>query len=323
MKSIVAAVALLIGASSAMQNASPAEKFPGRPMRMIIPYAAGGGADIVGRLIAQRLTENWGHQVVVDNRAGASGNIGTEIAARSPADGYTMLLIGPNHTVNISLYSKLAFDPIKDFAPVSLVTSAPYLLVVNPSTAIHSVNDLVALAKAHPGKILYGSAGNGTAGHLGMELIKTMAGIDMVHVAYKGSPPVLTDLMGGRVSAAFDNVLSAAPHVNAGKLRAIAVSTLKRSSAMPTVPTVAESGLSGFECAVWQGILVPAGTPKAIIDALNTAIVSVLKRPDVRDRMTAQSTDVIASKPEEFRAFMKADLVKWAKVVKDSGARID
>jgi len=323
MKIIAVAVGLMVGAAAAIQSASAAENFPSRPVRMIIPYAAGGGADIVGRLIAQRLAESWGQQVVVDNRAGASGNIGTEIAARSPADGYTVLLIGPNHTVNVSLYSKLAFDPIKDFAPVSLVTSAPYLLVVNPSTPINSVNDLIALAKAQPGKILYGSAGNGTAGHLGMELVKTMAGVDMVHIAYKGSPPVLTDLMGGRVSAAFDNVLSAAAHVKAGKLRAIAVSTLKRSSAMPTVPTVAESGLSGFECMVWQGILAPAGTQKLIVDTLNAAVVSALNRPDMKERMAAQSADVIASTPQEFGAFMKADLVKWAKVVKDSGARVD
>ena len=234
-----------------------------------------------------------------------------------------MLLIGPNHTVNVSLYSKLAFDPIRDFAPILLVTSAPYLLVVNPSLPIQSVKDLVALAKAQPGKINYGSAGNGTAGHLGMELIKTMAGIDMVHIAYKGSPPVLADVMSGRITAAFDNVLSALPHVKAGKLRAVAVSTLKRSSAVPDVPTVSESGLKGFETSVWQGILAPAGTPKPIVDKLNAAIVGVLKRPDMNERMAGFGADVIASTPQEFASFMKADLVKWAKVVKDSGARVD
>ena len=307
----------------AVQGVSAAERFPSRPIRMIVPYAAGGGADIVGRLIAQRLGETWGQQVVVDNRAGAGGNIGTEIAARSPADGYTLLLIGPNHTVNVSLYSKLAFDPIRDFAPVSLVTSAPYLLVVSPATAINAVKDLVATAKAQPGKIVYGSAGNGTAGHLGMELIKTMAGIDMVHVPYKGSAPVLIDLMAGRVSVAFDNVLSAAPHVKAGKLRAIAVSTLKRSSALPTVPTVSEAGLPGFEASVWQGVLVPVGTPTPMIDTLNAALVGVLKRPDIQERMTAQGAEVIGSTPQQFASFMKADLVKWAKVVKASGARVD
>jgi tripartite-type tricarboxylate transporter receptor subunit TctC len=323
MKTLAVVRGLMMGAAVFAQSASAADSFPSRPVRMIVPYTAGGGADIVGRLIAQRLSEGWGQQVVVDNRAGAGGNIGTEIAARAPADGYTLLLVGPNHTVNVSLYSKLAFDPIKDFAPISLVTSAAYLLVVNPATPINSVKDLIALAKAQPGKILYGSAGNGTAGHLGMELIKTMAGIDMVHVAYKGSPPMLTDLMAGRVSAAFDNVLSAAQLVKAGKLRAIAVSTLKRSSAMPEVPAVAESGLHGFEVAVWQGILAPAGTPKPIIDTLNAAIVAALKRPDMKERMAAYGADVIAGTPQEFAAYMKADLVKWAKVVKASGARVD
>jgi tripartite-type tricarboxylate transporter receptor subunit TctC len=290
---------------------------------MIVPYAAGGGADIVGRLIAQKLGETWGQQVVVDNRAGAGGNIGTEIAAHSLPDGYTLLLVGPNHTVNVSLYSKLAYDPIKDFAPISLVTSAPYLLVVNPTTAIHTVKDLIAAAKAQPGKILYGSAGNGTAGHLGMELIKTMAGIEMVHVPYKGSSPVLTDLLAGRLSVAFDNVLSAAPHVKAGRLRAIAVSTLKRSFAMPNLPTVSESGLQGFEASVWQGILAPAGTPNPVIDTLNGAIVGALQRADMKERMAAQGADVIGSTPQQFASFMKTDLVKWAKVVKASGARVD
>ncbi len=317
---IFAAVACVIafGAAHAI-----AETFPTRPVRMIVPYAAGGGADIVGRLVAQRLGDGWGHTVVVDNRPGAGGNIGTEIVARAPADGYTLLLIGPNHTVNISLYSKISYDPVKDFAPVSVVTSAPYLLLVNPSVGVNTVADLIALAKSRPGKILYASAGNGTAGHLGMELIKTMAGIDMVHIPYKGSPPALTDLLAGQVSAAFDNVLSAAPHVKAGKLRAIAVSTIKRSSAMPEVPTVAESGLPGFEVAVWQGILAPAGTPKSIVDTLHAAIVAALARPDMKERMAANGTDIIGSSPAEFAAFIKSDIVKWAKVVKNSGARVD
>ena len=314
---------LTVCAAVCVLCASAAENFPSRPVRMIVPYAAGGGADIVGRLIAQRLSEDWRQQVVIDNRAGASGNIGTEIAARAPADGHTLLLIGPNHTVNVSLYSKLAFDPLKDFAPVSLVTSAPYLLVVNAAVPINSVKDLIVLAKARPGKILYGSAGNGTAGHLGMELIKTMAGIDMVHIPYKGSTPVLTDLLAGQVSVAFDNVLSSASHVKAGRLRAIAVSTLKRSSAMPDVPSVAEAGLPGFEVTVWQGILAPAGTPKPIVDMLNAAIVSALKRPDMKERMAAHGAEVIGSTPQAFASFMRSDLVKWAKVVKDSSARLD
>jgi tripartite-type tricarboxylate transporter receptor subunit TctC len=318
MRALAIATAVAFAATPAF-----AQTYPVKPVRMIVPYAAGGGADIVGRLIAQRLGDGWGQTVVIDNRPGASGNIGTEIVARAPADGYTLLLVGPNHTVNSSLYSKIAFDPVKDFAPVSLVTSAPYLLLVNPGIGVTTVKELIALAKSKPGKVLYASAGNGTAGHLGMELIKTMAGIDMVHIPYKGSPPALTDLIAGQVSAAFDNVLSAAPHVKAGRLRAIAVSTRTRSGAVPEVPTVAESGLPGFEVAVWQGILVPAGTPKSIVDALHAAIVAALARPDMKERMAANSAEIIGNTPAEFAAFIKSDLVKWAKVVKDSGARVD
>ena len=308
-------------ALSAMQ--APAATFPTKPVRMIVPYAAGGGADIVGRLVAQRLGDGWGQTVMIDNRPGAGGNIGTEIVARAPADGYTLLVVGPNHTVNISLYSKIGYDPVKDFAPISVVTSAPYLLLVNPSVGVNTVADLTALAKARPGKVLYASAGNGTAGHLGMELIKTMAGIDIVHIPYKGSPPALTDLIAGQVSAAFDNVLSAAPHVKAGRLRAIAVSTAKRSTAVPEVPTVAESGLPGFEVAVWQGVLAPAGTPKPVVDALHAGIVAALARADMKERMAANGADIIGNSPAEFAAFIKTDIVKWAKVVKSSGARVD
>lgn len=314
---------LLTAAGMWMNAAHAADAFPNRPVRMIVPYAAGGGADITGRAVAQKLSELWNQQVVVDNRAGASGNIGTEIAARAPADGYTLLLVGPNHTVNVSLYAKIPFDPVKDFSPVSLVTSAPYILITNPGTGVASVKELIALVKSKPGKVFYGSAGNGTAGHLGMELIKTMAGIDMTHVPYKGSPPMITDLMAGQLSFAFDNVLSCAPHVKAGRLRAIAVSTSKRSSAMRDVPTVAESGLPGFEVAVWQGILAPAAVPKPVVDSLYASIAKVLERPEVQERMTAQGADIIASTPQEFAAYIKADLAKWAKVVKDSGARVD
>ena len=215
----IATLGLLAVAGVFAHGADAAEAFPARPVRMIVPYAAGGGADIVGRAIAQKLGDLWNQQVVIDNRPGAGGNIGTEIAARAPADGYTLLLVGPNHTVNVSIFSKLAFDPVKDFAPVSLVTSAPYLLLANPAIAVTSVKELIAFARARPGKVFYGSAGNGTAGHLGMELIKTMAGIEMTHVPYKGSPPMITDLIGGQISFAFDNVLSSSPHVKGGRLR--------------------------------------------------------------------------------------------------------
>ena len=319
----IATLGLLAVAGVFAHGADAAEAFPARPVRMIVPYAAGGGADIVGRAIAQKLGDLWNQQVVIDNRPGAGGNIGTEIAARAPADGYTLLLVGPNHTVNVSLFSKLSFDPVKDFAPVSLVTSAPYLLLANPGIAVTSVKELIAFARARSGKVFYGSTGNGTAGHLGMELIKTMAGIEMTHVPYKGSPPMITDLIGGQISFAFDNVLSSSPHVKGGRLRALAVSTLKRSSVMPDLPTVAEAGLPTFEVAVWQGILAPANTPAAIVNLIHAAIVKVLGRSDLQERMATQAADIIANTPQQFAVYIKTDLAKWAKVVKDSGARVD
>jgi tripartite-type tricarboxylate transporter receptor subunit TctC len=302
---------------------SLAQGYPNRSLRMIVPYAAGGGADITGRVIAQKLTEVFGHQVVVDNRPGAAGNIGAELAARSAPDGYTVVLVGPNHTTNLNLFAKLNYDPIKDFEPISLVTAAPYVLLVHPSVPARNLKELIALARSKPGQLTYGSAGNGTAGHLAFESIKTQAKIDILHVPYKGSPPLQSDLIGGQVVAGFDNVLSSMPHVKAGRLRAFAVSGSKRTPAMPDVPTVAEAALPGFDVTVWQGILAPAGTPREIVARLNAEIVSALQKPDVQSRMAALGVDIIGSSPQEFAAFIKRDIEKWAVVIKASGARID
>ncbi len=297
--------------------------YPNRSIRLIVPFAAGGGADIIGRVVAQKLTEAFGQQVIVDNRAGAAGNIGAELAAKSAPDGYTLLLVGPNHTTNISLFSKLNYDPVKDFEPVTLVTAAPYVLLVHPSLPARDLKTLISLARSKPGQLIYGSAGNGTAGHLAMESIKTQAKIDMLHVPYKGSPPLQSDLIGGQVAAGFDNVLSSAPHVKAGRLRALAVSGVKRSPALPDVPTIAQSGLPGFDVTVWQGVLAPAATPREIVARLHTEILGALQKPDVQSRMAALGVDIVGGPPAEFAAFIKRDIEKWALVIKAAGARVD
>ena len=313
-----AAAAVLIA-----QASIPREQYPHRPIRMIVPFAPGGGADITGRAIAQKLAEGLGQQVVVDNRPGAAGNIGTELAARSAPDGYTLLLIGPNHTTNVSLFAKLNYDPVRDFEPISLVTSAPYVLLVHPSLPARNVKELIALARAKPGQLTYGSSGNGTAGHLAMELVKTQAKIDMVHVPYKGSQPLLTDLIGGQIVTGFGDALSSTPQVQAGRLRALAVSGARRARTLPDVPTVAEAALPGFDVTVWQGILAPAGTPREIVARLHSEIVNALQKPEVQSRMAALGVDIIGNSPQEFAAFIKRDIAKWAVVIKASGARID
>jgi tripartite-type tricarboxylate transporter receptor subunit TctC len=303
--------------------ASWAQNYPTRPVRLIVPFATGGGADIIARTVAQKLSEAYGQQFIVENRPGAAGNIGVELVARSPADGYTLLLNSSNFSTNVSLFSKLNFDPVRDFEPISLLAAAPYVLVVHPSLPVRTVKDLIAVARASPGKLTYGSAGNGTPAHLGMELIKATAKIDMVHVPYKGSIPHLSDLVAGQIAAGFDNVLSSVPLVKAGRLRAIAVSGASRSPALPEVPTVAESGLPGFDVTVWNGILAPAGTPREITARLHSEIIAALQKPDVRSRMSGLGVDIIGSTPQEFAAFIRRDIDKWAAVIKVSGARLD
>lgn len=300
-----------------------AGNYPAKPIRMIVPFAAGGGADIVGRLIAQKVSDQWGEQIIVENRAGAAANIGTAFVAKSEPDGYTLLFTGPNHSTNISLYDNLTYDPLKDFAPIALLTSAPYILVTNPEFPVRSVADLIRVAREAPGKIAYGSAGNGTAGHLAMELLKSTAGIEMIHVPYKGSAPMINDLIGGRVSVAFDNILSSSQFIKAGSLRAIATSGAARAPSMPDVPTVAESGLPGFNVTVWQGVLAPAGTPADVVALLNRKFVEALHSPEVTARLAAMNIELSGSSPEQFNAFLREDIAKWSKVIRESGARPD
>jgi len=298
-----------------------AQNYPVRPIRMIVAYPPGGGTDIVGRMMAQKLGENLGQTVVVDNRGGATGNIGTELAARATPDGYTLLMgnVAPN-AINVSLFKKLPFDPVKDFAPVSLVAVTPNILVVQPSLPVKTVKDLVALAKAKPGALNFPSAGVGSSSHLAGEMLKTLAGIDMVHVPYKGGGPALIALLSGQVQIMFATLPAAMPHVKSGKLRPVAVTTSRRSQALPELPTIAESGVSGYEAATWYGLLAPAGTPKAIVGRLHAEIVKILAT-DTRQFLMAQGFEPAGTAPAEFAGYIKSEIAKWGKVIRDAGIK--
>jgi tripartite-type tricarboxylate transporter receptor subunit TctC len=291
---------------------------------MIVPFSAGGTTDILARIVGQALTAELGQSVVIDNRAGAGGNIGGQLAARAPADGYTLFMgtVG-THAINEALYKKMPFDPIKDFAPLSRVANVPNLLVAHPAQPFKTVQEMIAYAKANPGKINFGSSGSGSSIHLSGELFKSMAKVDMVHIPYKGSAPAVNDLLGNQIAIMFDNMPSAIQHVRAGKLRAIAVTTAKRSPELPNVPTIAESGVPGYEATSWFGLFAVAGTPAPIVTQLSKALVKVLNNPDVKAKIVAQGGEVVAETPEQFAAFIKAETAKWGKVVKDSGASVD
>lgn len=310
--------AFVVGHSHAQQA------YPTKPIRMICPFPPGGTTDVVARLVAQNLTEAWKEQVIVDNRAGAGGIIGTELASKAPADGYTVLLGSiTTHAVNPALYKKLKFDPITDFTPVTLVVSSPQLLAVHPSVPAKSVKDLVALAKAKSGQLNYGSAGVGTSPHLTFELFKSMAGIDAVHIPYKGTGPAITELIGGQVQMMITGVVALMPHVKSGKLRGLAVTSAKRVAALPDLPTVAESGVPKFDVSSWFGVFLPAGTPKPIVARMNSEIRRIVDIPDVRQKLVNQGADPETNTPEEFAAYVKSEMEKWGKVVRDTGARAD
>jgi len=299
--------------------------YPNRPIRFIVPYVAGGAADIFTRTVGQKLTEAWGQTVVVDNRAGANGGIGTELAAKAPPDGYTLLLgnSGPI-TVNPVLYKKTAYDPIKDLAPITQGTSYSYVLVVPASGSMTTLKDFTALLKSKPGQLTYGSTGVGGGNHLSGELFNLMTGTRAIHVPYKGSAAALADLLGGQLSFMFDTPITSVPQLKAGKLRAIGVTGLKRSVSLPDVPTLDEQGLKGFELTQWQGVLAPAGMPRAIIDKLHDAIVKALKMPDVIDRLSTQGgNDLVGNTPEQFAKQIRADLAKYAKLVRDAHVKVE
>jgi tripartite-type tricarboxylate transporter receptor subunit TctC len=300
-----------------------AQDYPTRPVRFVVPYVPGGGVDFVGRTLAQKLSESWAHAVIVDNRPGGGTHIGSELVARAAPDGYTLLVGGVPNTANAALYKKLGYDVVKDFSPVILLDTAPNVLAVHPSVPAKSVRELIALAKTRRGALTYASAGIGSSNHLSGELFRTMAGIDIVHIPYKGGGAAVTDLLGGQVSMYFGTTPSTMPHVRTGRLRALGVTTAKRTPAAPEVPTIAEAGLPGYEQSAWHGLLAPAGTPEAIITRLHTDVVRALRSKDVAERFAVQGIDVIGSSPAEFAAFIKQDLAKYEKLVKTAGIRID
>lgn len=306
-----------------MPGAVIAQSYPAKSVRIVVGFAAGGPTDIAARLAARKLTEKLGQQFIVDVRPGAGGAIATEIVAKAPADGYTLLVPAFAHAVNPALHEKLPFDTGKDFAPIALFASAANILAVHPSVPAKSVSELIAIAKAQPGQLTYGSAGNGTASHLAGELFDMMAGVKLTHVPYKGSAPASTDLLGGQISAAFPGVAIALPHTRAGRLRSLAITSLKRSRAMPEVPTMSEAGLRGFEVISWYGLLAPAGTPQEIVQRLNAAIDRSVHEPDALERLASFGAEPVDMTPDAFGTFIRNELEKWAKVVKASGMHVD
>ncbi len=300
-----------------------AQTFPAKPVRIIVAFPPGGGADIVARTMSPRLSEFLGQQVIVDNRAGAAGIVGTDLAAKSPPDGHTIFLgtLG-NLSVNSLLYPKLPFDVGRDFAPLTLVVAVTFMLYSHPSFPVKTVKDLIALAKTRSGHVNYASSGVGGAPHLSAELFNSMAGVKMVHIAYKGSGPSFIDLLGGQVPITFDSMVQGLPYVKSGKLRAVATLGPKRSPVLPDVPTVGET-LPGYEVVNWFGTVVPAGTPRDVVSRLHTEVVKVLRLPEIRERLVAQGTDPVGNTPEEFGAFMKSETAKWAKVIKEADIRAE
>ncbi len=296
--------------------------YPARPIRLIVPLAAGGGVDTSARAIGQKLTEAWGQQVVIENRPGAGGTIATEMVARAAPDGYTLLMASSGHAITPSLY-KLSYDAIRDFAPITVVVLAPNVLVVHPSLPVRSVKELIALAKARPNELLWSSSGNGSPQHFALELLKIMTGVRIVHVPYKGTAPGMTDLIAGRVSVTSASIVSTMPHVNAGRLRALAVASGRRSQVAPQLPTVAESGVPGYEIDVWHATMAPAATPKEIVARLYEEIARILAQPDVRERLLAMGLEPVGNSPDQFAAYLRAEVAKWAKVVREADIRIN
>jgi len=299
-----------------------AQSYPSRPIRLVVPFTPGGTTDIIARVVGNRLGESMGVQVVIDNRAGAAGNIGAELAARAKPDGYTLFMghIG-TLAVNPALYAKLPYDPVKDFAPISMVTLVPNLLVVHPALPVKSVKELISLARARPGKLLYGSTGAGGTPYLAVEYFKLLAKVDLVEIPYKGAAPLTTDLIAGEIALTITGIPAVLPHVKSGRLKALAVSSAKRSPAVPDLPTLSEAGLPDYEATAWYGILAPAGTPREIVAKLNAEISGGLRHPEVADRLLAEGAEPGGSTPEQFAAFIRAETTRWAAVIKATGVK--
>ena len=321
-RAVLGAIALAATATLPLGAAAP--HYPTKPITMVVPFAAGGTTDILARLVGQHLSTELGQPVVVENKAGAGGNIGAAFAAKAAADGHTLFMgtVG-THAINAALYKKLPYDPIKDFAPLTRVAMVPNLLVAHPSQPFKTVQEMIAYAKANPGKINFGSPGNGASPHLSGELFKSMTKVDMVHVPYKGSAPAVSDLLGGQISIMFDNLPSVIPHVRGGKLRAIAISTAKRSADLPDVPTIAEAGVPGYEATSWFGLFAPAATPAPVLAKISTALGKVLANAEVKKKIDDQGGEPANETPAQFADFIQKESQKWGKVVKESGASLD
>ncbi len=309
---LVAAFCVLLAAALATQ----ARAFPDKPVRLVVPYSAGGSTDLISRALGQKLSEMWGQTVVIDNRPGGSTIIATDIVAKSAPDGYTLLVTTTSFTIVPSLTGKLPYDPAKDFEPITLINTTPLVLVVNPGVPAKSVKELIALAKARPGELNFGSAGSGGSNHLAGELFNVMAGVKIVHVPYKGNAPALNDLVGGHVDIVFNGLTSAVPLIKAGRLRPLAVTSLTRSSALPDIPTLDELGLKGFQAVAWNGLSAPARTPKDLIRRINADVLKVIRSPEFVERLTAEGSDAVGDSPEQFAAFLQEETARWNKLIK-------
>lgn len=307
---------LVISAMIALSTTAIAQDYPNKPIKIVVPFPAGQASDTISRIVGERLSKSLGQPVLIDNRPGAGGNIGTDVGAKSPPDGYTLTVATAALPISKNVYRKLPFDPEKDFVPITLMTITPLVLIARSDLAVKDVAGLVDYAKKNPGKLTYASSGTGTSHHLSGELFKTLAGIDMLHVPYKGSPPAHIDLMGGSVDIMFDNIVPVTPHIKSGKLKALAVTTKTRASSLPEIPTMAEAGFTNFEAVAWFGMLAPAGTPQTIVDRLNKEIVAILNTPEIKERLAAMGATVVADKPDEFARFISTEINKWAPIVK-------
>jgi tripartite-type tricarboxylate transporter receptor subunit TctC len=316
-------IAALLAAADCAVGAENAVDYPTKPIRLIVPWPPGGGTDVFARVIGQKLAERFGFTVVIDNRPGASGNLGAEMVAKSPPDGYTIMLATITLATNPSMYKSLGFDALKDFAPVTLVAGVPHVLVVSPSLPVNSVKDLIALAKAEPGKLNYASAGNGSPFHLAAELFKLTTGTVIVHVPYQGGGPAITAVIGGQVQLTFGNLLAVLPLVKGGKLKALGVTSARRSSAAPDLPTIAEEGVRGYDFSSWFGFFAPATARAEVVAKLNREIVQILQTPEMKQRLTQDGADVVASTPQEFGAYLAAETKKWGEVIRRAGIRAD
>jgi tripartite-type tricarboxylate transporter receptor subunit TctC len=320
----VAACAFVVTAAGVLAQDDPgARDYPVKTIRLIVPLSPGGGTDIFARALAQRLSESYKRQIVIDNRPGASSIIGSDIAAKSPPDGHTLLMVSSTHTIVPNLVAHMPFHPINDFEPITLATAQPYVMGVHPSVPAKTARDFVALAKSRPGQLSYSSGGNGTAPHVGTELLKILAGIDLTHVAYKGGGPAMVAVLTGEVAMSFTSIPSTMPLVRAGKIRALAVTSLKRSAAAPQLPTLAESGIRDFEIINWYGLLAPRKTPPAIVGKLHADVARTIRAPDFRELLAKDGTDAVANTPDEFARYLRADLAKWEKVIKSAGLKAD